>query len=506
MDETDIYDKLSNVSAQSVSDLKSIRNQALDNAYNKLVSELQAHYTTLENVGGDVAHTSSAGLTLVGAVKGFYESTKKAIEKRKARRQQEEDEEEEEAPEQEPIDDEEVVEANQEFRPDEAEEGLADVEDNEEGLGTLDDLDLDDYGARGPPPSLEDDRFFGGKDEIFPDEPEEADFDPLDFDLQNPSVQGGNYSDIMGSDIGEKPLFSDDFITADEGEQTDFITADEGELGDFAEGGRNFDSASELDRVIAEQDLEDDSDFNVLPRNVDLDTDVGEFTEGDVQDLVMDIQEGTADSRLAQMNLARGARPYQPFDEDVDTDLPQFRMGEEFGRQYTIKGGETELTEFKQRAPETETEAEDITDQIDQDVEPIQEGEEALEQDVGLGDIAEEGGEALEQDVGLGELGEEIGEGIGGEAVDLGAEGIAEGIAGVASQSLDWVPVVGQIVGAVGLIGAVAGGIGEAVNAGNEFAKKLDTAQQQLQVEKQQPLDIGGRFSVPILSSVNQFR
>jgi hypothetical protein len=494
MDETDIYDKLSNVSAQSVSDLKSIRNQALDNAYNKLVSELQAHYTTLENVGGDVAHTSSAGLTLVGAVKGFYESTKKAIEKRKARTQQQEDEEEEEAPEQEPIDDEEVVEANQEFRPDEAEEGLADDEEDFQPA-TLDDLDLDDYGARGPPPSMEDDRFFGGKDEIFPDEPEEADldeFNPLDFDLQNPSVQGGNYSDIMGSDIGEKPLFTSDFETATEGE--------------FAEGGRNFDSASELDRVIAEQDLEDDSDFNVLPRNVDLDTDIEAFGEGDVNDLVMDIQEGTADSRLAQMNLARGARPYAPFDENVDENLPQFRMGEEFGRQYTIKGGETELTEFKQRAPETETEAEDITDQLDQDVEPIQEGEQALEQDVGLGDIAEEGGEALEQDVGLGELGEEIGEGIGGEAVDLGAEGIAEGIAGVASQGLDWVPVVGQIVGAVGLIGAVAGGIGEAVNAGNEFAKKLDTAQQQLQIEKQQPLDIGGRFSVPILSSVNQFR
>ncbi len=456
MDASDIYDKLSGVEGRSITDLKSIRNQALDNAYNKLVSEVQAHYTTLENVGGDVAHTSSAGLTLVGAVKGFYESSKKALEKRKAKKNQNDEDEEEEAPEQEPLDDEEGVEVDQNFKPDEAEEGLADDEYDGEPA-TLDDLDLDDYGAK-PPPEL------GEDGNVVEAEP--AEFDPLDFDLQNPSVGGGNYSDIMGSNIGDKPLFSED----------GFETAD-------SLAGRNFDSESVLNEQLGIRDtaIEEDSDFNI-------------FNEDDVNAVVQDIQEGTTESRLAQVNIARGARPFQNLDEEVDENLPEFRMGEEYGQQYSIRGGNVEMTQFKTPEPETDNLETDV-EGLDQEITaPLQEGEQALADDVGLGDLAEEVGEGAE---------------IGGEAVDLGLEGAdigASAIAGVASQSLDWIPVLGQIVGAVGLIGAVAGGIGEAVNAGTQFSKTLDQAQAELQLQKSRPLDVGGKYAVASLSSVDNFR
>jgi len=457
MDQTDIYDRLSGVEGQSITDLKSIRNRALDNAYQQLVSEYQAHFTTLENVGGDISHTSSGALTLVGAVKGFYESSKKALEKRKGRENKDDEDEEEE--EQEPLDDEEGVEVNQNFKPDEAEEGLADDEEDFQPA-TLDDLDLDDYGAK-PPPELGEDGNI-----VEADVEEGDDFNPLDFDLQNPSVGGGSYSDIMGSNIGDKPLFSED----------GFETAD-------SLAGRNFDSESVLNEQLGIRDteLDEDSDFNV-------------FNEDDVNAVVQDIQEGTTDSRLAQVNINRGARPFQPLDEEVDENLPEFRMGEEYGQQYTIKKGDVEMTEFKTPEPETDNLETDVGD-LDQEITaPLQEGEQALADDVGLGNLAEEVGEGAE---------------IGGEAVDLGLEGAdigASAIAGVASQSLDWIPVVGQVVGAIGLIGSIAGGIGEAVNAGTQFSQTLQQAQSELQLQKSRPLDVGGQYAVASLSSVNNFR
>ncbi len=90
---TDQFDQLSGVTAHSISDLKALRNAALDNAYSKLQQELSSHYTSLENVASDVSHTSSAALTLVNSVKSTYEGVKNALNKIKQRKLDKQDDE-----------------------------------------------------------------------------------------------------------------------------------------------------------------------------------------------------------------------------------------------------------------------------------------------------------------------------------------------------------------------------------------------------------------------------
>jgi len=114
------------------------------------------------------------------------------------------------------------------------------------------------------------------------------------------------------------------------------------------------------------------------------------------------------------------------------------------------------------------------------------------------GDAAEEiGGEAL------GELGGEI---AGEAGAEIGTEVAVEAATALISAPLDFIPVAGQILGAVSLIGAVAGGIGTAYSIGQEYSSKLSAAQEQLKEEKSKPVDVGGQFSVGSLSSVNRFR
>ncbi len=509
-DQSEIFDRLQNVSSRTVNDLKASRNAAIDSAYNKLIDEYKEHYTTIENVYSDVAHVSGESLALIGAIQGVVKGGQDIYKKLKGKRDQiQEQNEDDEANENEDFENAPEQNTNENFEEDEAAEGFGDVEDNEEGFGTLDDLDLDDFGPRGPPPAAEDAVEFSGKSEIFAEnqaeptlqEPAEFNLDTESFDIQD------SYRDIMG-DANNRPLFSSDFETTKRGEgketEDGFETApgQTEEAQEITSVGRNFDSESELDKLISQQDLDADSDFKVLPRNTEPDTDFEAFGEQDVQDLVQDLQEGTTESRFAQFNLGRGMRPFAGIDENVDPNLPAYRMGTDYGQQYSVRGGETEMTQFRQRAPETETEVEP-TDIEPTDIEPTEAITEATTEGTeGKTEGAAEGGEIA---------GEVAGE-IGGEAAVEGAE-IAGDVAleavGSAADATGVGALVGvplQIVGGIGLLAAIGGGIYGGIQTGKQLQSALESAGTQEQQAKSASLPVGGMFSANILSNVNTFR
>lgn len=170
---------------------------------------------------------------------------------------------------------------------------------------------------------------------------------------------------------------------------------------------------------------------------------------------------------------------------------------------------ETEPTEPASSEFETATEGELEPESAEAETQPIESDVAAVstEAETEATPNLLEGAEVELTQLGGEEALGEIGGEIAGEAgAEIGGEVAAEAATALIGQSLDWVPVAGQILGAASLIGAVAGGIGTAYSIGQEYSSKLSAAQEQLKEEKAKPVDIGGQFAVGSLSSVNQFR
>ncbi len=423
---TDQFDQLSGVTARSISDLKSLRNAALDNAYSKLQQELSSHYTSLENVASDVSHTSSAALTLVNSVKSTYEGVKKALNKIKQRKLEKQDDE---------ADEEEADQPENENLEDDGYD--ADLED-------FDDYDfVDDFGRNNA--------FLGAADE------QEAD-DAFDQLPESDNFWNANVDNL--ADFDDQPVLMTRANPVDPDQYRVVL--------------RKSDDPLETQRQIEEEDrLFEENQRQAAPEEEETEFEISpEELEGPIS---LDDKPSTIDTAEAQAET-------EPTSSEFETATE--------GELEEPESAEAETQPIESDVAAVSTEAETDATEATPD---LLEGAEVELTQLG-GDAAEEiGGEAL------GELGAEAGAEIGGEVA-------AEAATALIGNSFEFIPVAGQIIGAISLISAVAGGIGTAYSIGQEYSSKLSAAQEQLKEEKSKPVDVGGQFSVGSLSSVNTFR
>lgn len=421
---TDQFDQLSGITARSISDLKSLRNAALDNAYSKLQQELSSHYTSLENVASDVSHTSSAALTLVNSVKSTYEGVKKALNKIKQRKLEKQDDEADEQEDDQP--------ENENLEEDEGYE--ADLED-------FDDYDfVEDFGRNNA--------FLGAADETEAD----ADFEALP---ETENFWNANVDNL--ADFDDQPVLMTRANPVDPDQYRVVL--------------RKSDDPLETQRQIEEEDrLFEENQRQAAPEEEETEFEISpEELEGPIS---LDDKPSTINTAEAQAET----EPTEPASSEFET---------------ATEG------EFEPESAEAETQP------IESDVAVSTEAETEVEATPNLLEGAEVELTQLGGEEALGEIGGEI---AGEAGAEIGTEVATEAATALIGQSLDWVPVAGQILGAVSLIGAVAGGIGTAYSIGQEYSSKLSAAQEQLKEEKAKPVDIGGQFAVGSLSSVNRFR
>jgi len=148
----------------------------------------------------------------------------------------------------------------------------------------------------------------------------------------------------------------------------------------------------------------------------------------------------------------------------------------------------------------------DIADPIKNIASASSKAEDAVENAGGVGeDIGETAGETAGEIAG--EVGETAGEIAGASAGEIAGE-VGLETAGTALDATGVGAIIGvplQILGAVGLIGSVAGGIAMASDAGEKLNEGLKENAENLQQQKQKAVNVAGKFSVPSYSSVNAF-
>ena len=400
-----------------INDLKTKRNNSLTSAYNTLNQELQAKYSNLESMGGDIEKVAGVVAGGITTAKGIRDSIKKVYKKFKKKTGDDDEDEEDE-------------------------EGDDDGDVGEEGGGE-DMGDMEDMG----------------------------DIDDLGEGFKGTQVEGFDPANIAE---GAETKVSD---------LTDGLqNAGEDAVEGLQEGAENV--ASRVGGFVSQRA------GNLISSARSAITSGARNGKTLINNLVRNVKQNLSDKIKSATEPKEATDPYnEEGNPDEGIEMETFRSNQPI-----------------EEAPVGQEVEGDIADPIKNIANASSKAEDAVENAGGVGeDIGETAGETAGEIAG--EVGETAGEIAGATAGEVAGE-IGLETAGTALDATGIGAIIGvplQILGGIGLIGSVAGGIAMASSAGEKLQEGLKDNAENLQHQKQQAVNVAGKFSVPSFSSVNAF-